>query len=106
MTKTSWEQPATVQSAICWARASLDRAFPSTQRATSFAPRGILSKIRLASFSRAASTWAGEGASGRRSSGSSVTCQALFVFRAGGGKMLFLQLPHAEDLDGEHGGPS
>ena len=73
MRNTSWPTPWLAQASSCRARASLDRSSPSTHRAMRAAPEGSLARMAAASFKRAASTWAGEGSSGSRSSGSSVS---------------------------------
>ena len=73
MRNTRCPTPWLAQAAICRASASLDRGSPSTHRAIRAAPDGSLARMAAASFKRAASIWAGEGASGSRSSGSSTS---------------------------------
>ena len=73
MRKTTWLPPRTALSERKAASSSLEQSFPSTQRAMRRQPWGSFPRTASASLESAASIWAGEGASGRRSSGSSMT---------------------------------
>ena len=73
MRKTTWLPPRTALSERKAASSSLEQSFPSTQRAMRRQPWGSFPRTASASLDSAASIWAGEGSSGRRSSGSSMT---------------------------------
>ena len=72
MTNTTWLAPCAARRARKSESSSLERSFPSTHMATTRAEAGSFPRMVSASRARAASTWAGEGDSGSRSSGSSM----------------------------------
>ena len=71
MRKQALDLPLSFTSPSFAAKPSLESSFPSGVKTQNQAPLGILLKISSASFSRPALNYAGEGYSGRRTSGSS-----------------------------------
>ena len=77
----SWLSPRLANVSMRWAKSGLDRSRPSTHRAMRVEALGSFPRMAAASFSSAASTWAGEGFSGNRSSGNSISVSLQYRLR-------------------------